>query len=83
MLLNARLHNYGFVLAMPATIVTLVALLGWVAAWIDGPVEPGRRCGAPLWRRRQFHFRVTAWRFEDLRARARPDQTLAHVPERE
>ncbi len=30
MLLNSRVHNYGFVLSMPATLVLVVALLDWI-----------------------------------------------------
>ncbi len=35
MILNARLYHYGFVLAMPATLVLVVALLGWLPAIVD------------------------------------------------
>ena len=35
MALNARIFHYGFVLAMPATMVTIVMLLDWIPAWIE------------------------------------------------
>ena len=35
MALNARLYHYGFVLAMPATLLLVTALVGWVPDWID------------------------------------------------
>jgi hypothetical protein len=34
--LNARVQHYGFALAMPATLLLVVALTGWIPAWIDG-----------------------------------------------
>jgi len=34
MLLNARLYNYGFVLAMPATILLATLLFGWIPSWL-------------------------------------------------
>jgi len=34
-LLNARVHHYGFVLAMPATLVVVVAVTGWLPAWLE------------------------------------------------
>jgi hypothetical protein len=34
MVLNARLHHYGFVLAMPATVLTVAALVEWIPAAI-------------------------------------------------
>jgi hypothetical protein len=34
MVLNTRIHHYGFVLAMPATLVLVVALLDWLPAAI-------------------------------------------------
>lgn len=33
-ILNARLFHYGFALAMPATMVLVVAVVSWVPAWI-------------------------------------------------
>jgi hypothetical protein len=36
MILNARVIHYGFALAMPATLLLVVALLEWVPAAIDG-----------------------------------------------
>jgi hypothetical protein len=35
MILNARIYHYGFALAMPATLVLVVALVEWVPAAID------------------------------------------------
>lgn len=35
MILNARIYHYGFALAMPATVVLIVALVDWVPAAID------------------------------------------------
>jgi 4-amino-4-deoxy-L-arabinose transferase-like glycosyltransferase len=35
MTLNARLYHYGFVYAMPATMLLVTALVGWVPNWID------------------------------------------------
>jgi hypothetical protein len=35
MALNARLYHYGFVFAMPATMLLVTALVGWVPDWID------------------------------------------------
>ena len=35
MLLNARVFHYGFVLAMPATIVVVVAMVAWLPAFVD------------------------------------------------
>ena len=32
--LNARPHMYGFALAMPASVLLVVALVGWVPAWL-------------------------------------------------
>jgi hypothetical protein len=33
-LLNARLFHYGFVLAVPGTMVAILALVDWIPAWI-------------------------------------------------
>jgi 4-amino-4-deoxy-L-arabinose transferase-like glycosyltransferase len=33
--LNARVYHYGFVLAMPATLVVVLALLAWIPRWLD------------------------------------------------
>jgi hypothetical protein len=35
MILNARIYHYGFALAMPATLVLIVALVDWAPAAID------------------------------------------------
>ena len=35
MVLNARLYHYGFVLAMPAMLVLVVALVGWIPSVIN------------------------------------------------
>ena len=35
MALNARIHHYGFVLAMPASMLLVMALLGWIPCWIE------------------------------------------------
>ena len=35
MILNARIYHYGFALAMPATLMLVVALIEWVPAAID------------------------------------------------
>lgn len=35
MILAARVYHYGFVLAMPATMLVVVALLEWVPKWIE------------------------------------------------
>ncbi len=42
MILNARVPQYGFVLAMPAALVTVVLLLSWIPSWI-------RRFGGEPW----------------------------------
>ena len=34
--LNAGVQHYGFVLAMPATLLWVLALTGWIPRWIDG-----------------------------------------------
>ncbi len=39
MILNTRVLHYGFALALPATMLVVVALVGWLPAWID---ERGR-----------------------------------------
>jgi hypothetical protein len=36
MVLNARVYHYGFALAMPATLLVAVALIGWIPTVIDG-----------------------------------------------
>ena len=41
MVLNARVHHYGFALAAPAALLLVVALVGWIPAWIAS------RGGAP------------------------------------
>lgn len=33
--LNAHLYRYGFVLAVPATVAVIVALLDWLPAWLE------------------------------------------------
>ena len=33
--LNARIYHYGFVLAMPATLLVVAAVVGWVPAWVS------------------------------------------------
>jgi hypothetical protein len=38
-LLNARVHHYGFALGMPAALVVVVALTGWIPEWLE---ERGR-----------------------------------------
>jgi hypothetical protein len=35
MLLHARVSHYGFALAMPATLLAVVAVVGWLPAWLD------------------------------------------------
>ena len=35
MVLNLHIFHYGFALAMPATLVGIVLLIGWLPAWID------------------------------------------------
>ena len=35
MILRARLYHYGFALAAPGTILAVVALVGWIPAWIE------------------------------------------------
>ncbi|MBI3319024.1 MAG: hypothetical protein HYZ89_00325 [Candidatus Omnitrophica bacterium] len=34
MILHARVYHYGFALAIPATLVFVVALMSWIPAWI-------------------------------------------------
>ncbi len=34
MLLNARIYHYGFVLAMPSTLLVVVALVEWLPDWV-------------------------------------------------
>jgi len=34
MILNTRVYHYGFVLAAPGTLLILVALSGWIPAWL-------------------------------------------------
>lgn len=34
-LLNSRVYHYGFVLAMPATLLVVLAWLEWIPRWID------------------------------------------------
>lgn len=41
MLLNARVFHYGFALALPATLLVVVALVGWIPAWLDGRGRAG------------------------------------------
>ncbi|MBI2827287.1 MAG: glycosyltransferase family 39 protein [Planctomycetia bacterium] len=43
-ILNARMYQYGFVLAVPATLMLLVFLVDWLPRWLD---RRGRS-GAPL-----------------------------------
>ena len=33
MIMNVRVYHYGFVLAMPATVLALTAMLSWLPAW--------------------------------------------------
>jgi len=33
--LYCRIHHYGFYLAMPATLLLVLALVGWIPQWID------------------------------------------------
>src|SRR5438093_7445381 len=35
MILNASLFHYGFVLAMPATLLLIVSLTDWIPAWLE------------------------------------------------
>jgi hypothetical protein len=35
MLLNVRVGHYGFVLAMPASMLVVTALVGWLPRWLD------------------------------------------------
>lgn len=42
MLLNTRLYHYGFVLAMPATLVLVVSLVGWIPNWLATTEAAGR-----------------------------------------
>jgi hypothetical protein len=35
MMLNARIGHYGFVLAMPAAMVIVLAMVAWLPAWLD------------------------------------------------
>jgi hypothetical protein len=35
MILNARVGHYGFALALPATLLAVVAGVGWLPAWLD------------------------------------------------
>ena len=35
MILHARINMYGFALAMPATMLLVAALAGWIPAWIE------------------------------------------------
>ncbi len=35
MVLHARINMYGFALAMPAAMLAVAALVGWIPAWID------------------------------------------------
>ena len=35
MAFNTRVYHYGFVLAMPATLVSVVGLLCWIPAWLE------------------------------------------------
>ena len=35
MILHARINMYGFALAMPAAMLAVAALVGWLPAWID------------------------------------------------
>jgi hypothetical protein len=42
MVLNARIYHYGFALAMPAALLTIVALIAWVPALIDRRGGDGR-----------------------------------------
>jgi hypothetical protein len=45
MMLNARVYHYGFALAMPGTLLLVVAALGWLPAWVGrlgGRPEIGR-----------------------------------------
>lgn len=48
MLLQARTTNYGFTLALPATLLVAAALVGWVPEWLDGRGRSGAvfRAGA-------------------------------------
>jgi len=41
MLLNARVLHYGFVLAMPAAMLVVVALVGWIPQALDGRERAG------------------------------------------
>lgn len=34
MILNTHIYHYGFVLAMPSTMLAIVLLVGWIPAWI-------------------------------------------------
>ena len=34
-LLNSRVYHYGFVLAMPATLLVVLIWLEWIPAWIE------------------------------------------------
>jgi hypothetical protein len=35
MILHVRVGHYGFALALPATLLAVVALVGWLPAWLD------------------------------------------------
>jgi len=35
MILHARINMYGFALAMPAAVLVVAALVGWIPAWIE------------------------------------------------
>jgi len=41
MLLNTRLIHYGFALALPALLLVVVALVGWLPAWVDARGRSG------------------------------------------
>lgn len=111
-ILNARIYHYGFALAMPATLLLVVALLAWVPVLIEGlggygPVFRATALGALSMavvahlsyvgahiRQKTYIVGSGADAFradvrgafvkralEEIRARARPDQTLAVFPE--
>lgn len=41
MILNARILHYGFALALPATMLVVVALVSWLPAWLDSRGRAG------------------------------------------
>jgi hypothetical protein len=41
MLLNARIAHYGFTLALPATLLTVALLTGWIPAWLTARGRSG------------------------------------------